>query len=226
MNKNTLYTATAIAALTISFANAAEPQKNPDQAPAKVGATQAKGIATPEAKRTEGKGQGEMKGKMGQSEARGGQVEPIIPQTGDPVVDAQLRALGAEMEAKIKAIREEYQPKFKALIGDRKVKGVGVMSSSTRPVMGSSTRDMIRGEEGRMGSSTRPMMGTGSSTRPMMGSSTHEGMPPQGGERPENKGGQRPRVGNGQVRGANSEQSEYQGFDQMKSLFMGMFGRK
>ncbi|MCF7843735.1 hypothetical protein K9M47_02455 [Candidatus Gracilibacteria bacterium] len=59
--------------------------------------------------------------------------------TGDPVIDAELKALNTEMEAKLKAIHEEYLAKFKVIVGDHKlIRGKGeprVASSTVREYM-------------------------------------------------------------------------------------------
>lgn len=79
----------------------------------------------------------------GQGQGQMMQVQMVAPTTGDPAVDAQLAALTKEMEAKIKAIREEYGVKIKAAIGTRKL-------TAPTPVMGTTTGIMRRvgGEEG------------------------------------------------------------------------------
>jgi hypothetical protein len=46
---------------------------------------------------------------------------PPVPSTGDVRIDEQVRALHKEMEAKIKTLRDEYQKKLKAIIGERKL---------------------------------------------------------------------------------------------------------
>jgi Spy/CpxP family protein refolding chaperone len=58
---------------------------------------------------------------------------PALPPavtTGDVRVDAQIKALRAEMEAKIKVLRDEYQTKLKALVGNRRAQ----MASTTKEV--------------------------------------------------------------------------------------------
>lgn len=52
-----------------------------------------------------------------------GTTTPVLPPpvtTGSSTIDAQIRNLNREMEARIKAIREEYHAKLKVLIGNRK----------------------------------------------------------------------------------------------------------
>ncbi len=46
-------------------------------------------------------------------------VKPMIT-TGDTALDAQVKALRAEMEVKIKELRAEYEAKIKVILGDKK----------------------------------------------------------------------------------------------------------
>ncbi|MEZ0209048.1 MAG: hypothetical protein ACAH17_02650 [Candidatus Paceibacterota bacterium] len=45
---------------------------------------------------------------------------PPVISTGSSTIDAQIKALRAEMETKIKALRDEYQVKLKAIIANAK----------------------------------------------------------------------------------------------------------
>lgn len=46
---------------------------------------------------------------------------PMMVSTGDAAIDAQILALNKEMEVKMKALRDEYAVKIKAIIGDKKI---------------------------------------------------------------------------------------------------------
>ncbi len=61
------------------------------------------------------------------------QALPPMVTTGDTTVDQQIRTLHREMEAKIKALRDEYQTKMKAIIGDKKPTIVRPDGSTTTP---------------------------------------------------------------------------------------------
>ena len=92
---------------------------------------------------------------QGQGDTREGgvRVETRAMVTGDASIDAQIKALLTEEQAKIKAIHDDYQARIKKLIGDRKP----IMASSTAST---SPRMMHQDNEGReneermMGSTT------------------------------------------------------------------------
>ncbi len=88
--------------------------------------------------------------KRGGVEANG---NAMIPTIGDATIDAQLKVLTLEMEAKIKAIHEEYSLKIQTLIGNKrlilpiggKAPGVrGEMKKEDRPM--GTTAPGMRGE--------------------------------------------------------------------------------
>lgn len=62
-------------------------------------------------------------------------AQRLIPTTGDAVIDAKLKVLAEDREARIDAINDEYMKKVKALIGDRTVKMYSLASSSTPRAM-------------------------------------------------------------------------------------------
>ena len=66
--------------------------------------------------------------QVGQNGLGGDLPKPLIPNTGDPVVDAQLKALTTEMETKIKAITGEYRTKVQALLLTKGVKAFPTMT--------------------------------------------------------------------------------------------------
>lgn len=72
------------------------------------------------------------------------QVMPNIafPTTGDPVIDAQLKALTLEMNQKIQSIHEEYGMKIRAILKDKKIIGV-TPAAGTATMTGSATVNSI-----------------------------------------------------------------------------------
>jgi hypothetical protein len=60
------------------------------------------------------------------------------PTTGDPALDAQIQALNTEMEAKVKAIRDEYTAKIRQLVANKKLTP-GVSTTTRREIRSSST---------------------------------------------------------------------------------------
>lgn len=70
--------------------------------------------------------------------------------TGDPALDAEVQALTLEMEAKVKAIRDEYSAKIRVLIANKK----------GGSVYGTSTRNQIRNDT-MHGSTTEPRRSPG-----------------------------------------------------------------
>ena len=101
-----------------------------------------------------------MPAKMASTSPQGmpeGMPKSEIPRTGDSIIDGKIATLVKEREEKIKAIREEYQAKIKAIIGDKKVLMKEMMASGTRPMMDDMKKKM-ENEEYRSGSGTPPMM--------------------------------------------------------------------
>lgn len=82
------------------------------------------------------------------------------PRTGDAVIDGKIATLVKEREEKIRLIRQEYEVKIKAAIGDKKVLLKEMVGTSSRPVMKDGERPMMKDGE-------RPMMNA-SGTKPMM----------------------------------------------------------
>ena len=104
------------------------------------------------------------------------EIGQVMITTGDSAIDAQIKALQAEMEVKIKTIRDDYRAKIKVIIGDKKV-----ITGRNMMEHGSSTMRVEGKGEGRYGMGVR-----GSSTmivhhegRMVNGSGTPEdGRPP------------------------------------------------
>lgn len=69
--------------------------------------------------------------QVGQNGLGGDLPKPPLPSTGDPVVDAQIKALTVEMETKVKAITEDYRTKVQALLLTKGIKAFPMMVSGT-----------------------------------------------------------------------------------------------
>lgn len=79
-----------------------------------------------------------------------------MPSTGDPLVDAQLKALNVEMETKIKAIHDEYGAKILAILKEKMIKS-GATSTPREMMRGSSMNATSTQEHGmRKGMMMRP----------------------------------------------------------------------
>jgi hypothetical protein len=79
-----------------------------------------------------------------------------IPKTGDEVLDKQLVALFNEREEKIKALRQEYEVKIKAILGDKKIINKdNMMAPGARPTIDEMKKKMETAG-GMMASGTRP----------------------------------------------------------------------
>lgn len=76
------------------------------------------------------------------------QVLPRIA-TGDASIDVQIEALHKEMELKMKAVRDEYQVRLKALIGDRPI-------SARLNTFASTTRNEVREVRQEMSAEAKP----------------------------------------------------------------------
>ncbi len=122
--------------------------------------------------------------------------DDMPPMTGDAATDKKIQALHKEMMDKIKATREEYQKKIKAVIGERKV----LTKEAVRMMQASST---MKGDD-------HMRMMKGSST--MVTSSSTEG--------------RRPFPRNGEVRGESTEANEVGATEaQGQGGFRGFFNR-
>jgi hypothetical protein len=96
-----------------------------------------------------------------------------IPTTGDATIDAQLVTLFKEQEEKIKAIRQEYEVKIKAITGDKKIIERTMMMGSGTPPMMEDMRKRMEDDMHHNASGTRVMMG--STTRQMMDGEHYNG---------------------------------------------------
>lgn len=139
-----------------------------------------------------------------------------IPMTGDSVTDTKIRALIAEMDAKIKAIRDDYQSRIKTVIGNRKIVNNG---TSTRPMMPKGPES----DSPRFGSSTRPVEG-----RDNQDNRNERGDSPQNIGSSTDYRNNFPRRDGGEVRGTNTEnvgQAVGDGVTtRFKNFFRGMMG--
>ncbi len=86
---------------------------------------------------------------------------PVAFTTGDPVIDAQVKALQKEMQDKMKAIAEEYSAKIRKIIGDKKPS----TASGTNGVMKDTMHDMRGVMKNMMASGTKPGMRIGNMER-------------------------------------------------------------
>lgn len=135
-------------------------------------------------------------------------VEGMMPivTTGDDATDAQIKALATEMEAKVKAIRDDYQTRIESIIKSKLPLQAAAQAMYAGKKIGTTLNQ---------GTTTRSMMQRGVDENLPNGSSTDVNIPPMGRRF-------------GEVRGLNTEGvGQAVGQDvgsRMMGFFRGMFG--